>query len=249
MAMDITSTYGSYAAQDAAKSSVAGSMKKKEAGMLWGSRAENMADYVDELAKLAPSVDVRVGSTFSSARSGKTLTLDPGILNKMRNDPQKEKDMKDMIRGVEFITKFVDGLYKSSGKTLLYQHSYIDGDGKYRCFSRVVDGRSIKMSGKLRQARKKNSQKLIAKSKEKAARQRKELQERRDAKRTEKKDERTAFDKVQEILDEKMADSKDGMVYLDDTDFRTLMESAKGGRDYADGRGQAEAGTVVDLQL
>ena len=64
-----------------------------------------------------------------------------------------------------------------------------------------------------------------------------------------KKDERTAFDKVQEILDEKMADSKDGMVYLDDTDFRTLMESAKGGRDYADGRGQAEAGTVVDLQL
>ena len=46
-----------------------------------------------------------------------------------------------------------------------------------------------------------------------------------------------------------MADSKDGMVYLDDTDFRTLMESAKGGRDYADGRGQAEAGTVVDLQL
>lgn len=114
MAMDITSTYGSYAAQDAAKSSVAGSMKKKEAGMLWGSRAENMADYVDELAKLAPSVDVRVGSTFSSARSGKTLTLDPGILNKMRNDPQKEKDMKDMIRGVEFITKFVDGLDRKS---------------------------------------------------------------------------------------------------------------------------------------
>lgn len=260
MAMDITSTHGSYAAQDAAKSSAAGSMRKKEAGQAerttWGSRAETMADYVDELAKLAPSVDVRVGNTFSSARSGKTLTLDPGILNKMRNDAQKEKDMKDMIKGVEFITKFIDGLYKSSGKTLLYRHSYIDGDGKYRCFSRVVDGRSIKMSSKLRQARRKNSQKLTAKLREKAGKQRAELKERtgvkkdeREVKKTEKDGKRAAFGRVQEFLEEKMADSKDGMVYLYDADFRTLLETAKGNGDNAEPRGQAGAGAVVDLQL
>jgi len=147
-------------------------------------RKQGLADYVRELAKLAPSVDVKAGSTFSSARSGKTLTLSYSILNKMRNDPQTEKDMKDMIKGVEFITNFMDGIYKASGKTLVYQNSFIDQDGKYRCCSRVVDKRSLTMSSKLRQARKKNAQKLIDKSRQNAQKKRKELQKKSALKRT-----------------------------------------------------------------
>ena len=139
-------------------------------------KSQNLADYASELAKLAPSVQVKVGGGFSSARSGKTLTLNPGLLNKMQHDPQMEKDMKEMIKGVEFITKFVDGLYKSSGKTLVYRHSYIDADGKYRCISQVKDGRSYNMSVKLRQERQKNSQKLIARSRQRARKSRKSLQ-------------------------------------------------------------------------
>lgn len=169
MAMKITNDYINAA-------DYAGSLRK----------AQSLADYANELAKLAPSVQVKVGGTFSSARSGKTLTLNPGLLNKMQHDPQMAKDMKEMIKGVEFITKFMDGLYKSSGKTLVYRHSYIDADGKYRCISRVKDGRSYQMSIKLRQQRQKNSQKLITRSKEKAMRNRKSLQKILQVKRTAK---------------------------------------------------------------
>ncbi len=139
-------------------------------------QSQRLADYARELAKLAPSVQVKVGTTFSSDRSGKTLTINPGLLNKMMHDPKQAQDTKEMIKGVEFITKFVDGLYKSTGKVLLYRHSYIDADGKYRCFSRVKDVRSEKMSATLRKQRQKNSQNLIAKTKANAVKKRKQVQ-------------------------------------------------------------------------
>ncbi len=207
MAMEITNDYISHALQSMGKSNAANGTKKeteqtaKESADRQASEAQkadwavvyssslksqSLADYARELAKLAPSVQVRVGGTFSTARSGKTLTLDPGILNKMQHDPKTAKDMKDMIKGVEFITKFMDGIYKSSGKTLVYRHSYIDADGKYRCISRVKDGRSYQMSIKLRQERQKNAQKLIARSKDNALRSRKVLQKMSQIKRTAK---------------------------------------------------------------
>ncbi len=169
MGMEITNNYSNYAIQD---------MKNLQYPK------QGLAAYVRELAKLAPSLDVKAGSTFSSSRGGRTLTLSHGILNKMRHDPQTEKDMKDMIKGVEFITKFMDGIYKASGKTLVFSNSFIDGEGKYRCFSRVVDSRSLAMSGKLRQARKQNAQKLIDKSREKTMKKRKGLQKKSVAKRS-----------------------------------------------------------------
>lgn len=208
MGMEITNNYIHNTIQDMKKSHTAESTQKgseqavkepansgankahkSDAAVIYTNSLQNkkqdLADYVRELAKLAPSVNVKAGSTFSSARSGKTLTISYGILNKMRNDPQTEKDMKEMIKGVELITKFLDGIYKASGKTLVYQNSFIDQDGKYRCFSHVVDKRSLAMSSKLRQARKKNAQKLINKSREKALKKRKELQKKSALRRTE----------------------------------------------------------------
>lgn len=207
MAMEINNDYISHALQSMGKSNAAAGTNKEteqtakecadsqaakaqkaDWAVVYSSslKSQSLADYARELAKLAPSVQVRVGGTFSFARSGKTLTLDPGILNKMQHDPKTAKDMKDMIKGVEFITKFMDGIYKSSGKTLVYRHSYIDADGKYRCISRVKDGRSYQMSIKLRQERQKNAQKLIARSKDNALRSRKALQKMSQIKRTAK---------------------------------------------------------------
>lgn len=204
MAMEITNDYIGHALQSMEKSnaaagtnkemeqtakecadSQAAKVQKTDWAVVYSSslKSQSLADYARELAKLAPSVQVKVGGTFSSAKSGKTLTLDPGLLNKMQHDPKMAKDMKDMIKGVEFITKFVDGLYKSSGKMLVYRHSFIDADGKYRCISRVKDGRSYQMSVKLRQKRQKNSQKLIAKSRDKALKSRKTQQKKTQAKR------------------------------------------------------------------
>ena len=129
-------------------------------------------DYLNKLAKLAPSVELRIGITFSKAGSGKTLTINPALLNKMRNDPEQEKETMELIKGVEFITKFMDGIYKASGKKLVFRHSYIDENGKYRAYSRVVS--DDRLSKKLREERRKNTVKMIEKTKQKAAKRKKE---------------------------------------------------------------------------
>lgn len=129
-------------------------------------------DYLKKLEKLAPSVELRIGITFSKAGSGKTLTINPALLNKMRNDPEQEKETMELIKGVEFITKFMDGIYKASGKKLVFHHSYIDENGKYRAYSRVVS--DDRLSKKLREERRKNTVKLIEKTRQKAAKRKKE---------------------------------------------------------------------------
>lgn len=254
MAMEVINNYSGYGAQSMAGSSVANSAKKQEMEKalqtVSSGKTESMADYLNELAKLAPSVEVRAGITFSKGGSGKTLTISPGLLNRMQNDPEKEKEMKELIKGVEFITKFIDGLYKSSGKTLVYRHSFIDGNGRYYACSYVKNERSNKMSAKLRKARWNNSQKLIAKTKESAAKRKKELQEALREKRNKKADKNTVPSRAAQFLEEKMAASKDGMVYLYDTDLRTLMEAAREeSTDKTDGKAQAEAGANLDIQV
>lgn len=129
---------------------------------------KNLAEYARELSKLAPSLDVRAGDSFPKSRTGKTLTIHPGLLNKMQHDPEQEKATKEMIAGAEFLTKWLDGLYKATGRTLVYRHSYIDADGKYRAISYVRNDRSIKMCKKLRTQRQQNTKKLIAKTRSKA---------------------------------------------------------------------------------
>ncbi|NBH14664.1 hypothetical protein D3Z36_10900 [Lachnospiraceae bacterium] len=254
MAVEITKNDNHYAACGMAQDSEVNSTRLKEVKKAptaaYTRKSERMADYLNELAKLAPSLKVRAGITFSKVAGGKTLTISPGILNKMQNDPEKEKDMKEMIKGVEFITKFIDGLYKSSGKTLVYRHSFIDGDGRYYACSYVKNERSNKMSAKLRQARWNNSQNLIARSKETAAKRKKKLQETLREKRTRKADKRAVSGKAARFLEEKLTASKDGMVYLYDTDFKMLMKAAS--EDDAgkkDGRERAEAGANLDIQV
>lgn len=137
-------------------------------------KAKNAAAYVKELAKLVPSVDFKVGNSFSTAKNGKTLTVNPKLLEKMQNDPKKEKDMKDLIKGVESATKLMDGIYKASGWSVVYRHSYIDENGKYSAIACVRNDFMLNMSDKLREERRENSEKLIEKTKEKAEQEEKE---------------------------------------------------------------------------
>lgn len=76
MAMEITNNYSSYATQ-----SIAGNTKKKETEKTQetaeNSKSRSTTEYANELAKLVPSVDFKVGNGCSSAKSGKTLTVNP----------------------------------------------------------------------------------------------------------------------------------------------------------------------------
>lgn len=174
-------SYSSYAAQSMMGNTGASSTKMKEtentSGTTGSSKSKSTSDYVNELAKLAPSVEFKVGYSFSTAKSGKTLTVNPKLLEKMQNDPEQEKEMKELIKGVESAIKMMDSINKASGWTVVYKHSYIDENGKYRSIALTRNDFMLNMSDKLREERKKNSEKLIEKTKEKAVEKKEELEE------------------------------------------------------------------------
>ena len=197
MAMEITNNYNAYenvyatqkqqtekrqAAAGKETSETVAAQKNSRAG---NDKAKSTGGYAKELEKLVPSVEFRVGNACVSAQSGKSLTVNPKLLEKMQNDPKKEKDMKDLIKGVESATKLMDGIYKASGWSVVYRHSYIDENGKYSAIACVRNDFMLNMSDKLREERRENSEKLIEKTKEKAAEKEKELEETLEENKTE----------------------------------------------------------------
>ena len=262
MAMEITNNYSSYAAQGMAESSTANSAKKKETEKTTetagSSKAKKTTDYANGLAKLVPSVEFKVGNSYSTAKSGKTLTVNPQLLEKMQNDPNKEKEMKEMIKGVESATRLMDSIHKASGWTVVYRHSYIDENGKYCAIACVRNDFMLNMSDKLREERKKNSEKLLEKTKERAAERREKLEEtleekkaeKADAETTEKAEDGSAYNKAEQLLEEKIAASKDGTIYLNDTDMKTIIEAAQeeeAGKTTV--KDQPQVGANLDLKI
>ncbi len=260
MAMEITNNYRSYVAQGMAGNSAAGSTKKKETEKTQetaeNSKSKKTAEYANELAKLVPSVDFKVGNVCSSAKSGKSLTVNPQLLEKMQNDPEKARDMEDMIKGVESMSKLAEGIAKATGWTIVYQHSYIDENGKYHCRMQTRNDLMLKMSDKLREKRRKNSEKLIEKSKEKAAERKEKLEKTLEEKKaaaqgtTGKVSEESAYDRAEQLINGKIAASKDGTIYLDDANIRMIMEAAQeDGAGKTVAKDQAQAGAKLDLKF
>ena len=257
MAMEITNNYSSYAAQG-----MAGNTKKKETEKTQetaeSSKSKNTAEYANGLAKLVPSVDFKVGNVCSSAKSGKSLTVNPQLLKKMQNDPEKAKDMEDMIKGVESMSKLAEGIAKATGWTIVYQHSYIDENGKYHCRMQTRNDGMLKLSDKLREERKKNSEKLLERAKEKAAEKKEKLEETLEEKQAAEAEEVTAekteggsaYNKAEQLINEKMAASKDGTIYLSDADMKTIIEASQeedAGKTTV--KDQPQAGANLDLKI
>lgn len=226
--------------------------KKKEVKETTGTQknasAKNISDYMSKLEKLAPSVEFKMGTTHSSAKSGKTLTINPKLLEKMQNDPKQEKETKEMIKGVEAATKLLDSIHKASGWTVVYRHGYIDENGKYSSCAYVRNEFGYKMSEKLREERRENSEKLIEKSKEKAAKKKEELQEALEDERTEKEDKDTS--RAEKLINDKIAASKDGIIYLYDTDMKEIMKAInENNTGKTSVKVQMQVGDNLDLQV
>ena len=255
MAMEITNNYNAYenvyatqkhqtekkqAASGKETSETAATQKNSEAG---NDKAKSAAGYAKKLKKLVPSVEFRVGNACVSAQRGKSLTVNPKLLEKMQNDPKTKKDMEDMIKGVESMSKLAESLTKASGWTIVYQHSYIDENGKYHCRMQTRNDGMLKLSDKLREERRKNSEKMIEKTKEKAAEKQEELQETLEGNKTETEDkktdgeqeksgvivvkENTPLEKAEQMLLEKLENSENGEIYLDDDDMQKVLEAAR----------------------
>lgn len=163
----MTANYGTYAAQNGADNSRTGSTKKKETDKTSAEKNSNgksKADYASNLAKLVPSVEFKVGNGYSSAKTGKTLTVNPKLLEEMQNNPEKEKEIKELMKGVESMTKLMDGIHKASGWKTVFRHSYIDENGQYRHFALIRNEHGYKMSDKLREERRKKVMKTQMKT-------------------------------------------------------------------------------------
>lgn len=309
MAMEITNNYSSYVTQEMAGSSTADRMQKKETertSQTTGDRpVKSTAEYMNELTKLVPATKCGVGNGFPAMKKGRTLTINPKLLEEMQNNPEKEQEIKELMKGIESITKFMDGIYKASGWSVVYHHSYIDENGEYRQISRVRNDYMLNLSDKLREERRKNSEKLMEKTKEKVEKKREELQKKqgltkgvktklkfmsgihkpngrntvyrhsyidengnyreiscvrndymlnmsdrlREERRKISEDlmERTRerAEKKKEELEKIISTSKDGMIYLNDTDFRTMLEIIK--KEKAGTRKQKHVGANLDI--
>ena len=187
-----------------------------------------------------------VGNCCSSAKSGKTLTINPKLLENMQNDPEQAKETKELIRGVESAMNLIDSINKASGWTVVYKHSYIDENGKYHSVGHYRNDFMLNMSDKLREERKKNSEKLLERAKEKAAENKEKLEERK----AEKAEDGSAYNKTEQLINEKMSESKDGTIYLNDTDIRTIIEAAQeedAGK--ATVKDQPQVGANLDLKI
>ena len=277
MAMEITNNYNAYeniyatqkqqtekkqAASGKETSETAATQKNSEAG---NDKAKSAAGYAKKLKKLVPSVEFRVGNACVSAQRGKSLTVNPKLLEKMQNDPKTKKDMEDMIKGVESMSKLAESLTKASGWTIVYQHSYIDENGKYYCRMQGRNDGMLKLSDKLREERRKNSEKLIEKSKEKATEKWEALVENKAETEDKKTDgeqekagiiivkENTPLEKVEQMLLEKLENSENGEIYLDNDDMQKAIEVAKDQEEEQTGKRQSNhantVGTNLDLQI
>lgn len=277
MAMEITNNYNAYEnvhatqRQETAKKQVTSGKETSETvdtqknSTVGNSKVKRTVDYAKKLEKLAPSVEFRIGNTHSSAKSGKALTINPKLLEKMQDDPNKEKEMKELIRGVESATKLLDSMHRASGWTVVYRHGYIDENGKYSSCAYVRNDFMLNMSDKLREERKENSKKLIEKSKEKSVKRKKELQEALDENKSETEDiktggeleksgitivkESTPLEKAEQMLLEKLENSENGEIYLDDDDMQKVIEAVREPRERETTEKQSNHSNVVGANL
>ncbi len=116
----------------------------------------------------------------------------------------------------------------------------------------------LKLSDKLREERKKNSEKLLERAKEKAAEKKEELEETLEEKKAaeteegieEKVEDGSAYNKAEQLLKEKIAASKDGTIYLNDTDMKTIIEAAQEeDADKTTVKDQPQLGANLDLKI
>ena len=158
--------------------------------------------------------------------------------------------MKELIKGVESAVNMLDSVMNASGWSVVFKHDYIDENGKYRQIALVRNDFMLNMSDKLREERRKNSEKLIEKTKEKAVEKKKELEDALEEKRTIKEDKKTTPDKVEQFLDEKITDSKDNTVLLNEEDIKTIIEIAKDNNmEQTNVKDQMQVGSNLDLKI
>lgn len=193
-------------------------------------------DYLKSLQKQVPYIKLQTGCGLNTSKDGKVNVVDvnPELLEKMQNDPQAAKEYTQRLKDVESATKWVDNFEKSMGYTAVVRHGYIDENGNFSSFAVVV--RKDELNEKFRKEAQENAEKQIEKTRENARQNAEQIAEKLE-------------EKAEQLLDEKLSKSKDGMIYLYDTDIKTIIEAVKEDNEgTATSKQQAVVGANLDLQ-
>ena len=216
-------------------------------------------EYLKNLQKQVPYIKLQTGYGLNTSNDSKVnvVSVNPKLLEKMQNDPQAAKEYTQRLKDVESATKWVDNFEKSMGYTAVCRHGYVDENGNFSSFAVVV--RKDEMNEKLRKEAQENAEERIEKSREKARENAEKLEEKaEEAKESEKSEEKKVVkeegtatpNKAEKLLEEKMAASKDGTIYLDDTDMKTIIEAVQeedAGKTTV--KDQPQVGVNLDLKI
>ena len=216
-------------------------------------------EYLKNLQKQVPYIKLQTGYGLNTSNDSKVnvVSVNPKLLEKMQNDPQAAKEYTQRLKDVESATKWVDNFEKSMGYTAVCRHGYVDENGNFSSFAVVV--RKDEMNEKLRKEAQENAEERIEKSREKARENAEKLEEKaEEAKESEKSEEKkvvkedgtTTPNKAEQLINEKMATSKDGTIYLNDTDMKTIIEAAReedAGKTTV--KDQPQVGANLDLKI
>ena len=216
-------------------------------------------EYLKTLQKQVPYIKLQTGYGINTNNDGKVNVVDvnPKLLEKMQNDPKAAKEYTQRLKDVESCAKFFNNFFDSRGFTVVCRHDYLDENGNYTNFTITV--RKDELNEKLRKEAQENAEERIEKSREKARENAEQLAEKlEEAKENEKSEEKkvvkkdgtTIPNKAEQLLEEKISASKDGTIYLDDTDMKTIIEAAqKEDAGKTTVKDQPQVGANLDLKI
>ena len=235
MMMEISGNLSDYAVRkrnynNAYESTYASS--KKEAA-----KKSSNEEYLNDLQKQVPYMKLQIGYGLNTNNDGRVNVLDvsPKLLEKMQNDPKAAKEYIQRLKDIEAATKWLDHYKKSIGHTVIVRHGYVDENGNFSNFS--ISIRKDELNEKLRREAQENAEKRIEKTREKARENAAQIAEKLEK-------------KAEQLLEEKMTVSKDGTIYLNDTDMKIIIKAA---REEDEGKttvkNQPQAGANLDLKI
>jgi len=228
-------------------------------------RKSSNEEYFKNLQKQVPYIKLQTGYGINTNNDGKVNVVDvsPKLLEKMQNDPKAAKEYTQRLKDVEAATKWVDNFEKSMGYTAICRNGYVDENGHFSSFAVVV--RKDELNEKLRKEAQENAEKQIEKTRENTRQTAEQIVEKLEEKAEEAEDadrkiaisggaqeeNNIAKDKAERILLEKLENSENGEIYLDDDNMQMILDAAK-----EETRGQTDkvknpvmAGNNFDMQI
>lgn len=171
-------------------------------------------EYLKSLQKQVPYMKLQIGYGLNTNNDGKVnvLEVNPKFLEKMQRNPKIAEEYTQRLKDIEAATKWVDGFEKSMGYTAVVRHGYVDENGNFSNFAVVV--RKDELNEKLRKEAQENTEKQMEKTRENVRKKAEQLSE-------------NMAEKAERLLSEKLADSDNGEVYLDNNEMQLIADAAK----------------------